>query len=950
MTASRRRVGISDWLFTIGAGGQPVDMPGLIPVAGYAPHGRRPSEVSAIETAASYGAHSVFFGSAQPGHEPIAQAFIFSGNAASDDAAFAQLHKRLWSWGGVPLVYRALPGQIQLFRCAHRPDFVGHGEQPVCHPIDTLKLGAEIAAQKAWWDGNRLQSGTIWDDPAICKRIMSAGDAAHRTLVNRVAELKTLLSGVPTISADLCRRLLILALLIAYLEERDVLVPEDFAAVKAGAQTFFDVLPDGPALVSLLKTLEKRFNGHVFELSLEQQETLRTTRGLGEFARRLEGREEANGQLTLWRLYSFRDLPVELISNIYQLFVKKDEGSVYTPPALVRLILEQAMSWDRLDRMTASCGVVMDPSCGSGVFVVEAYKRLVLHWRYRNGWARPDLDTLRSLLERVHGIDLEKGAVELAAFSLCLTLCDFLDPQTIRESKRLFPTLGGNTLHHGCFFDVIEDNSLKAPVSILVGNPPFNSKMTTSGAKRRAAHYAAMHEGIPDNQIAYLFLHEAMNLVAADGILAMIEPSGFLYNRNVESFRRSFFKKWNVREVLDFMSIRNMFGADTKVVVVVAEVDRATADQSLLHAVFRRSGRAAAEQGFDIDHYDFHWVSRADALESKTIWRANLFGGVGVKDLIDRLRTYPKLSHYAEKNDWDFGEGFLSDKEGDPADHISGKPILPASGLHASGLDETKIDKNGVPRVSRARSAERFTPPFVLIKKQEDLAHALWEGDYLTYKSEIVGLVAPRADTEKLKQVEAWLSKEKDVLKAYVAATSPRMFGQRATALATGDIFDLPFPKDGDLSISPNEKIIADDIVDYQRDFIRLGDEARVMKIATVDAYRCFDEVMTRQINVVYSNYPLRQIARASWPGASCAVYCFGEGIADWSGENGLQEKMEHLLLERKRSGLNITRIVRVYEKSFIYLLKPDRLRFWTRSIALRDADDILSDMRSQGF
>src|SRR3546814_4169001 len=49
-------------------------------------------------------------------------AFIFDANDGLDDANFAELHKRLWSWGGVPLVYRAVPGCIQLFRCAHEPD------------------------------------------------------------------------------------------------------------------------------------------------------------------------------------------------------------------------------------------------------------------------------------------------------------------------------------------------------------------------------------------------------------------------------------------------------------------------------------------------------------------------------------------------------------------------------------------------------------------------------------------------------------------------------------------------------------------------------------------------------------------------------------------------------------------------------------------------------------
>jgi hypothetical protein len=32
------------------------------------------------------------------------------------------------------------------------------------------------------------------------------------------------------------------------------------------------------------------------------------------------------------------------------------------------------------------------------------------------------------------------------------------------------------------------------------------------------------------------------------------------------------------------------------------------------------------------------------------------------------------------------------------------------------------------------------------------------------------------------------------------------------------------------------------------------------------------------------------------------------------------------------------------------FLLKPDRFRYWLRSIALRDADETLADLRAQGF
>jgi hypothetical protein len=33
-----------------------------------------------------------------------------------------------------------------------------------------------------------------------------------------------------------------------------------------------------------------------------------------------------------------------------------------------------------------------------------------------------------------------------------------------------------------------------------------------------------------------------------------------------------------------------------------------------------------------------------------------------------------------------------------------------------------------------------------------------------------------------------------------------------------------------------------------------------------------------------------------------------------------------------------------------VFLIKPDRLRYWLRSIALRDADESLADLRRMGF
>lgn len=928
---------------------------GLVAVRDFDPDGWAPEQVAIMERAEAYSAKAVFFEAPRNGKAPVAQAFIFDERDGFDDDSFAKLHKRLWSWGGVPLAYLCGPGVVRLFRCAHRPDFSGAEGQLICNPIRTLFLGAEIAQNEIWWDSARLRSGTIWDDPDACRLMLSAQQSAHRTLVEAVRGLAERLAERDMLEPRLRRRLLILSLLIAYLEERRVLLPTDFGDALSGATRFFEVLGRGDALVGLLQSLEERFNGHVFRLSPEEREALTTSEDLAEYARLVEGYEDTVGQLSFWKLYSFADLPVELISNIYQLFVDDTTSSIYTPPALVRLMLDEALSWERLDELMAGNGVILDPACGSGVFLVEAYKRLVLHWRFRNDWARPDVDQLRGLLTRVHGVDLEEGAVELAAFSLCLSLCDALEPAEIRSSVKLFPQLAGKTLHWSCFFLAKEEEMIDAPVSVVVGNPPFISQLTTEGAERSYARYGKEIGHLADKQLAYLFLHEAMDLLGDDGILAMVSPAGFLYNQNAFAFRQDFFTRWYVREILDFVSVRGLFRkgkADPKVVVVISEKGTQAPRNNLLHAVFRRNGRAEAEQGFQIDYYDMHWIGESDLREPRDIWRANLLGGSRVASLITRLRQYPTLGALARSRGWDFGEGYIAGKKGisRPADHLVGRPLLPTSALSAEGLDTSALEVVPERPIKDTKSDRRFSPPLLLIKEHEDLHVGFWSDHYLTYKDKIVGFAGPEGDQKILAATAEWIARNRTALSAYIAGTSPSLFNQRATAILSMDIFALPHPDDGDLDLSENERIVAEDIVEFQRDFIRLGNKSAAMKPVKREDLEHFNDVFARQISTVYPKRPLRAIGAYSWSGAICQAFTFGEVEVDWSDADRLRDKIDHLLSDQSKENLTVKRIVRLYDGQCLFLLKPDRLRFWLRSIALRDADDVLADLRSQGF
>jgi hypothetical protein len=946
--------GPGHWLMDFGVTGSNAAVDGLVPVRDYTKTGKPPEEVAVMEKAEHYDADAVFFEAPRDGKPPVAQAFIYRSDGPAEDADFAKLHQQLWCWGGVPLVYRVTNGLVQLFRCAHRPDFE-KGGKIVCGPFQTLKHVSQIASNP-WWDADRLRNGTLWDDPNVCKQLLSSEKAAQKTLINAIKELNQDLNRKNILPNPLRRKLLILSVLITYLEQRNVFEPGFFGRFKPGAKEFFEVLMDGPSLVKLLDHLEQRFNGHVFTLKEEDRATLCSTAQLSRFAQLVEGKQEPGGQLTLWRLYSFADLPVELISHIYQLFVKDASVAVYTPHFVVRLMLGEVLSWERLDRLEKNDEVILDPACGSGIFLVEAYKRLVLHWRFRNDWKRPNQTDLKRLLtKRLRGVDKEEGAVELSSFSLCLALCEALEPEEIRASVKLFPPLKEKTIHTGCFFEAIEQTTLKERVGVVVGNPPFASRLDTGGAQRAYEQYQWQHGTLPDKQIAYLFLHESMKMLVSGGVLSMLQQYNFLYNQKSLEFRRNFIEQWDVREILDFISVRGLFqkgGADTKVVVVVAEAQESPPDRQILHATFRRSGRADAEQGFDIDYYDMHWLPRTLALTNDRVWRTNLVGGGRVLTFVEHLRRFPTLGQWASERKWASGPGFFFGSQGtaESGRFLWGKACLRESDLSENGIVSRQFLQVPKRLIERPRVAELYQPPLLLIRLQMDLHHDIWTKHFLAFQCEIFGVAGTIGSESELKTAASWISHAKDALKAFVAATSSRLFVRKATSCSAEDIRSLPFPREGTLNLSPHEQILVADIIRYYRDLIRLGESSTAMKESGVPALPAFNDVFASRINGVYTKNNLRALKAHAWRGVICQPYVFGKGTVDWSGADELEGKLDTLLREKRGGGLNVTRIARLYDGACIYLLKPDRLRYWLRSVALRDADETLADLAEQGF
>src|SRR5207244_12365289 len=81
---------------------------------------------------------------------------------------------------------------------------------------------------------------------------------------------------------------------------------------------------------------------------------------------------------------------------------------------------------------------VIDAACGSGIFLVESFRRMVRHLCAEQNGKRVSPPQLRRILrEQIAGMDINEEAVRVAAFSLYLAFLHYQAPREINDERRL---------------------------------------------------------------------------------------------------------------------------------------------------------------------------------------------------------------------------------------------------------------------------------------------------------------------------------------------------------------------------------------------------------------------------------------------------------------------------------------------------------------------------------
>jgi hypothetical protein len=946
---------------------------------------RSSAEHIALEKARKYDVDAVYFRRFDSGRSSVPQIYIYDFTSKEENKnEIGELHRKLWNSGQVPLFFIFTKSEVKIFNCLKSPDLEPDTDKVITSPLETIHLAAEIDGELEErklkeFSARKFDNGSFWDTSEY-RDEFRLDDSSYETLLKHLKWIRSEIIRKEKLGSKIVHKLLVMVILLKYLEERvdhegNTVFPDGFFTGFAdGARSFIDVLKKKGACLELFNYLGQHFNGEIFKWEDKREIELLSQTDLTEFAKFLEGRTEVYGQGTLWPLYSFNDLPIELISNIYEEFLTDEPGVVYTPPYLVHFLIDEVMPLESPQKDFK----VLDPACGSGVFLVAAYQRIIDWWRIRSDWQKPDLDTLKKLLrDSIYGVDIAPEAVRLSIFSLSLVLLDELSPKEIWENLKFDNLKQSGNLFDKDFFQLILDQKLEEKYDLVIGNPPFK-KFTTGYAEKVEEKQKKKRVSIPNKQLAFLFLEQSLSLCKTSGLLCMILPSGpFLYNNYSFAFRKYFLQTCNVKQILDFTSLsETLFGSGKFPAVVVFATNNKPNSKSILHVTFRRTKTSKEKIYLELDYYDLHRVSYEDALNSLHIWKANLLGGGRLHDLISRLSHLPKLLDYLKvkikKYGWVMAEGF---KKGDrneierlkqynakrnslttgeinelnrleekykKAGYLTGKKTLPTKAFTEQGIDESQIHilEEEYFVANREKNKLIFKGPHLLIKEiaGKNSFPIAFRDDDLSFMRQIVGIHAPINQRDELLDIEKKI-KGKKLLLFYVAAFSGRYM-----------ISKLPYPKDEkELELTEIEKILMDDVLDYMLGFRREGEESKVVQSVKPDQLHMFGETYCKILNTVYEKFkPYEPIDTDNFV---CFPIYYGEEPRLETGDlDQFERHLDRLVHKKFGKYLRIARVIRIYYKNVIYLVKPKQLRYWLRSVAVRDADETFEDLVKQGY
>ena len=291
--------------------------------------------------------------------------------------------------------------------------------------------------------------------------------------------------------------------------------------------------------------------------------------------------------------YDFSIIESDVLGNIYEQYLgnilkstpkrakleeskthRKEQGIYYTPSYIVDYIVKNTVGEYIKTHTSEQIRKVriLDPACGSGSFLIRAYKELENYWKQNSDFAQLTLESeefyskkVEILKNNIFGVDLDPKAVEIAQLNLLLQ---------ISEKKQRLPLLQNNIKVGNSLIDdpSVSDRAFKweeefpeimkeGGFDIVIGNPPYIAWDKINRKERslfeKGSYLNITYNCRPnhaDSQPNYylFFMVKGTEILTNTGTLSFIVPQEWLYHNYANSFRSYLLNSFKGLTILQF--------------------------------------------------------------------------------------------------------------------------------------------------------------------------------------------------------------------------------------------------------------------------------------------------------------------------------------------------------------------------------------------------------------
>jgi len=1006
-------------------GQKTIDLIGLNKAISTASKGKKLSESKYIvlNQAKEFGIDSVYFNTDENDNS-FPAIFLKKINSFDTDSLkeIASTHKNAWNFKKVLFLYVYSETEIRIYNCSEKPIIITKDNFDYNKELQNIEIKSyEFSDKEQIQELNQLFS-TIAIDTGIIWTIEKAQFIRNKINLQRRVDKYLVDSLVNTanqleqqgLEINFIHKIILRSLFLLYLEDREATDEKFYSKIRKGAKSYFDILNDVNSTYDLFDKLEEHFNGNVF--TLEDGENISTNQ-LQLIKKCFVNGNDNTPQINLfedWRLFDFSIIQIELLSEIYENFLfktdpelKKKTGTYYTPPSLVEFILNEKLPINKGE--TNYDIKILDPSCGSGIFLVESFKRLVKRYENSHNEKLTDFNKLKKLLtDNIFGIELHPQAIKVAAFSLYLALVDNLNPKNIWQNKNhSLPNLINNPEDkslkvHGtnlfCRDTITENKEIEnVEFNLVVGNPPFG----TTGLLESVKNYCKQFDFA--KEMVLPFLHKSTKF-APNGEIALIFNTKVLTNtgRTYQNFRKWLFNDCYVNKVYNFSILRNakknfggqLFGDATgPISIVFYQKEQPTnPSETITYYAPKTYIKSNIIEGLNIDFSDLKHLPREECQKPNTkIWKVAMWGGMNDWELINKLnKRNDCFKNYLIKNNIEYGSGLHPKEKEENKILVSGKHI------GTSEFNKYYTLKNKSQNISgefRKNNTNLFKQPLAVIKEgitNKNILASYFDYD-IFYNKAVYGFSSN--NTDKLKSIvitfnsnlatyfffltsSSWgIERDRIVLTEYLnfpyqeldlqqiqELNFPKLnfeennslFNRDKTSFETNQ-WDSKIMKKYNLSFK--DLISISDIVQISVDLFHTQEKSKALFPVLQEQVQIFSTLISNELNNFLDGQGLfanatnfNSINRFS-PLMMIKI-SFNEKICEtFQSEEFIDDELKKLdkyLWEEKAINIYFRKKFNYKSGNNIYIIRPNQRRYWSHSMALEDASELILEILNE--